>query len=137
MGVYALAQSLLFDRPRGRTTGFVRAGLTDGRLNAIDAAINAGVLVDRPLGRVGPVAVVAGVAIARLGTDYRAQQAGAGVSLARFERAFEFNARWQLLPALAVEPLVLYLQNAGGRPGDNTTLFGIRLVLAVDSDAAP
>jgi len=137
MGLYGLAQTLLFDRPDGRTTGFVRAGFTDARLSAIDAAVNAGVLIDRPLGHVGPVAIAAGVAIARLGTDYRAQQAAAGIGLVRFEQAFEFSARWQPRPALAVQPLVMRVRSAGGRPGDNTTLFGIRFVLAVDSNASP
>ena len=137
MGIYAVAQSLLIDQPHGRATGFVRAGLTDGRLSAIDVAVNAGVLIDRPLGRMGPASIAAGVAVARLGADYRAQQFAAGIGLARFEQAFEFSARWQPWPALAVQPLLMHIRNTGGRPGDNVTLLGIRFVLAVDSNAAP
>ena len=115
----------------------MRAGLTDGRLSAIDVAVDAGVLVDRPLERVGPAAIAAGVAIARRGPDYRAQQVAAGTGLGRFEQAFEISARWQPWAALAVQPLVMHVRNAGGRPGDNTTLLGTRFVLAVDSDVKP
>lgn len=125
-GIYALAQGLLFDAP-ARTTGFVRAGLANRRVNAVDAAVDAGVLVDRPFGDRGPTAFTAGLAIARYGRAQREAQAAAGVAARAFEAALEVGARWQASAAIAVQPLVQQVWNAGGRAGANETIVGVRL----------
>ena len=123
-GVYALAQAVLHGGPAARTTGFVRAGLASRRINAVDLAVDAGVLVERPFGDAGPRAITAGVAVARFGRLYRD---AASSPVAARETAFEVGARWQPWPSLAVQPLVQRTWNAGGRPGDHATLIGARI----------
>ena len=132
-GVYALAQTVLHSGPRAHTTGFVRAGLANRRVNAVDLAFDAGVLVERPFGDAGPRAITAGVAVARFGRPYRDV---ATSPVAARETAFEVGARWQLWPSLAVQPLLQRTWNAGGRPGDHATLIGARLEWSPGS-AAP
>ncbi|HKX43537.1 MAG TPA: carbohydrate porin [Burkholderiaceae bacterium] len=126
-GAYALAQGLLFDAERARTTGFVRAGIANRRVNAIDVGFDAGVLVEQPFGKDGPAAFTAGVAIARFGQPQRQAQRGAGVDIASRETAFEVGARWQPHPALALQPLLQRVWNAGGRPGAHETIAGLRI----------
>ena len=123
-GVYALAQAVLHSGPQAHTTGFVRAGLANRRINAVDLAFDAGVLVERPFGAAGPRAITAGVAVARFGRPYRDAATG---PLAARETAFEVGARWQPWPSLAVQPLVQRVWNAGGRPGDHATVVGARI----------
>ena len=127
-GVYALAQGVLFDAQAGRTTGFVRAGIANRRVNAIDLAFDAGVLVDRPFGKNGPSALTAGIAAARFSRVHRdAVQADEGVTVASHETAVEVGARWQLSPSLALQPLLQHVWNTGGRRGTNETIVGLRL----------
>jgi len=126
-GVYALAQALLVERETGRTTGFVRAGAAKRQVNAVDVGFDAGVLVDRPFGSDGPAAFTAGIAVARFGREHRAAQAGGGVAIASNETALELGARWQPLPALAVQPLLQRVWHIGGRAGTHATIVGLRL----------
>ena len=123
-GIYALAQAVLHAGPAAHTTGFVRTGLANRRINAVDLAVDAGVLVDRPFGEAGPRAITAGVAVARFGRPYRD---AAPSPVAARETAFEVGARWQPWPSLAVQPLLQHTWNAGGRPGVHTTLVGARI----------
>ena len=125
-GVYALAQAVLVEHGTGRTTGFMRAGAANRRVNAVDLAFDAGMLVDRPLGKDGPAAFTAGIALARFGRAYRAAQADAGVSAASNETAFELGARWQLLPTLALQPLLQRVWHVASRGGAHATLVGLR-----------
>ncbi|MGZ5892837.1 MAG: carbohydrate porin, partial [Caldimonas sp.] len=121
-------QGVLLDSPRSRTLGFVRAGVASGRVNAIDAAIDAGLLIDRPWGDVGPASVIAGIAAARLGREHRSVQALAGNPLRAVETALELGARWRLGHSLALQPLAQRVWNAAGRPGTATTIVGARWV---------
>ena len=130
-GVYALAQAVLGEHGTGRTTGFVRAGAANRRVNAVDLAFDAGMLVDRPLGKGGPAAFTAGIALARFGRAYRAAQADAGVSAASNETAFELGARWQLLPTLALQPLLQRVWHIASRGGAHATLVGLRFEWAL------
>ena len=123
-GVYALAQAVLRGGQDARTTGFVRAGLANRRVNAVDLAVDAGVLVERPFGEAGPRAVTAGVALARFGRPYRA---AAPALVATRETTFEVGARWQPWASVAVQPLVQRTWNVGGRPGEHATLVGARI----------
>ncbi|MGZ5239563.1 MAG: carbohydrate porin [Caldimonas sp.] len=127
-GAYGLAQGVLLDTPRSRTLGFVRAGMASRRVNAIDAAIDAGLLIDRPWGDVGPASVIAGIAAARLGREQRSVQALAGNPLRAVETALELGARWRLGHSLALQPLAQRVWNAAGRPGTATTIVGARWV---------
>ncbi len=127
-GAYALAQGVLFDAGQGRTIGFVRAGVANRRVNAVDLGFDAGVLVERPFGKDGPSALTAGLAAARYGRAHRdAVLAGEGVRLAAHETALEVGARWQLSPALALQPLLQHVWNTGGRRAANETIVGLRL----------
>jgi porin len=127
-GVYALAQGVLLDAEQGRTTGFVRAGIANRRVNAVDLGFDAGVLVDRPFGKDGPSALTAGIALARFGRAHRnAALADEGVAIAAHEMALEVGARWQLWPSLALQPLLQHVWSPGGRRGANETIVGLRL----------
>ena len=107
-----------------RTTFFVRAGLANRRINAVDLAVDAGVLVDRPFGDAGPTAITAGVAVARFGRPYRDV---APSPVAAHETAFEVGARWQPWPSLALQPLLQRIWNVGGRRAEHATLVGARI----------
>lgn len=126
-GAYALVQHLLVDGETARTTGFARAGIANRRVNAVDLAFDAGVLIDKPFGETGPCALTAGVAYARYGAAQRQAQADAGIATASHETALEIGARWQPLPSLAVQPLVQHVWNTGGRAGMHETLVGVRI----------
>jgi len=127
-GVYALAQGVLLDAEHGRTTGFVRAGIANRRVNAVDLGFDAGVLVDRPFGKDGPSALTAGIAVARFGRAQRTSAlANEGVAIASHETAIEVGARWQLSTALALQPLLQHVWNPGGRRRANETIAGLRL----------
>ncbi|HKW84810.1 MAG TPA: carbohydrate porin [Burkholderiaceae bacterium] len=127
-GVYALAQGVLFDAERGRTTGFVRTGIANRRVNAVGIGFDAGVLVDRPFGGDGPSALTAGIAVARFGHAQRdAVLAGGGAAIASHETALEAGARWQLSRTLAAQPLVQHVWHPGGRRTANETIVGLRL----------
>ena len=127
-GVYGLAQGVLNDSPRAGTRGFVRAGLASGRVNAVDAAFDAGLLIDRPWGESGPGSVTAGIAVARLEHEHRSAQALAGNSLRAVEATLELGARWRPWRGLAVQPLVQRIWNVAGRPGTAATVVGARWV---------
>ena len=124
-GAYVLAQGLLRDAP-ARTTGFVRAGVANTRVNSVDAAFDAGVLIDRPFGDGGPTALTAGLAVARYGDAQRRAQTSAGIDTRAHETALEIGARWQVLPSLAVQPLLQQVWNVGGR-AEKATIVGVRL----------
>ena len=135
-GVFVLAQALVREGERARTTGFVRAGVANRRLNAVDLAFDTGVMIERPFGGDGPGAVTAGLAFAQFGRAHTDARAAAGAAAARHETALELGARWQPWPALAVQPLLQRVWNTGGRPGEHATLLGVRLEWAMGS-AAP
>jgi porin len=126
-GIYALAQGVLFDAEQGRTIGFVRAGVANRRVNAVDLGADAGVLVDHPFGKDGPSALTAGVAIARFGRSQRASVlASEGIAIASHETALEVGARWQLSSSLALQPLLQRVWNTGGRRGASEAIVGLR-----------
>ena len=105
----------------------MRAGIANRRVNAIDLAFDAGVLVNRPFGKDGPSALTAGIAVARFGRARRdAVLANEGVPIASHETALEVGARWQLSPSLALQPLLQHVWNTGGRRATNETIVGLR-----------
>ena len=125
-GLYAVAQALLLNRAAGAMTGFVRAGLANRHVNSVDLALDAGALIERPLGEHGPAAATCGVAIASFGRAQRAAQAALGTTVAAGEIAFEIGARWQPLPTLALQPVLQRVWHPGGRNGA-TSIAGLRL----------
>lgn len=130
-GVYALAQAVLAEHHAGRTTGFVRAGAANPRVNAVDLALDSGLLIDRPWGKDGPAAVTVGVAVARFGRAHRSAQADTSVPIGSSETAFELGARWPLLQTLALQPLLQRVWHVAGRGGAHATLVGLRLEWAL------
>ena len=126
-GVYALGQSLLHDFGGERIVGFARAGIAAASVNAIDCALDAGVLVQRAHPDAGPRAWVVGLALARLGRGDIDAQARGGASLSRTEATLEVGARWRLGASLTVQPLLQHVTHAGGRPG-SATVVGARWV---------
>jgi len=126
-GVYALAQQVIVDGDTARTTAFARAGVANRLVSAVDWALDAGLLVDKPFGESGPAALTAGVAYARYGRAQRQAQTNAGLAASSHETALEIGARWQAWPSLAVQPLLQHTWNTGGRAGVHETLVGVRL----------
>jgi porin len=134
-GVYAIAEGPLPGAPP-TVSGFVRAGLAEPRVNAVDAAFDAGVSIDRPWGERGP-SFIAGIAASRLGADHRHAAATAGATLPRDEIAIEVGLPWRLGGGLTVQPLVQHVRHAAGRPGAPAaaTLLGVRWIVAIGDDA--
>ena len=125
-GAYALAQTALWGAEAQRASGFVRAGVANREINAVDLAFDAGLLALRPLGERGPDAVTAGVAVARYGSAHRAAQAAAGAHMAANETVLELGARWQLGRELALQPLLQRTWRPGGREAATVTVAGLR-----------
>ena len=121
-GMYAVGQSLLLGSGAGRTTGFVRAGAANRRVNGIDLALDTGLLIATPFGVHGPRALTAGVAIARFSKPPNAAEP----MPLRSEVALEVDARWQPLPNLALQPLLQWVRHPGGR-GGSAAIAGVRL----------
>ena len=130
-GVYAIGQAALLERPEGRMVGFLRAGLANARLNPIDAAFDAGVLIDRPWGTSGPAALTAGIAFARIGSTRRRLQAAAGEQPGSHEATLELGARWMPSPSVVLQPLVQHIARVGGKAGTTATLVGVRIEWAL------
>ena len=127
-GAYGLVQGPMFEASKGKTVAFIRAGLARGRVNAIDAALDAGLMVERPWGESGPSSLSAGVAIARLGREHRNAEVAAGRALRALEAALEIDVRWLLRPGLTMQPLVQRVWNVAGRPGTVATVVGARWI---------
>jgi porin len=121
-GVYAVAQSLLGGSGAGRTTGFVRAGAANRRVNGVDLAMDAGMLIATPFGARGPRAMTAGVAIARFSSSSSAPVR----TRLRSEVALEVDARWQSFPNVALQPLLQWVLHPGGRSG-SAAIAGLRM----------
>lgn len=128
VGAYGLAQGVLIDAPKGKTLGFVRAGVASGRVNAMDAALDAGLMVERPWDESGPASLSAGIAIARLGREHRDAEAAAGHTLRSLEAALEVGVRWRLRPGLLMQPLLQRVWNVAGEPGKTATIVGARWI---------
>jgi porin len=129
-GAYGIAQAVLHEGSHGGagpTTGFVRLGAAKPHLNVTGRAIDAGLLFDHPLGADGPKAITAGVAMARYSDAHRSEQAGLGQAVAGHETTLEVGARWQLRPDLALQPLLQRIWQPGGRSGQPSMVFGLRV----------
>ena len=126
-GFYALAQAVLSSGDGPRAIAFVRTGAANRQVNAVDFAVDAGVLVDQPFGKSGPASFTAGVALARFGDPHRSAQTAMSVAMASHETAFEIGARWQLLPSLAVQPLLQHVWHVAGHRDTNATIVGVRI----------
>ena len=124
-GAYALAQAVVAAGPIARTTGFVRFGIADGRLNPVDAAAEIGALVERPFGDAGPSAFTIGLTAARISASQRTLNGADGRTTARAEAAAEAGLRWRLGTHASLQPFVQRWWNAGGQDGARTTVLGL------------
>jgi porin len=125
-GAYALVQTVLAERSAGRTTAFLRGGVANAKINPVDRAFDAGVLVEHPFGAQGPIAFTAGIAVARFGAAQRATHARQGRAVTATETALEAGLRWRLRPALAAQPVVQRIRHPGGRDV-SATVVGVRV----------
>ena len=130
-GFYALAQAVLSSGDGPRTIALLRTGAANRQVNAVDFAVDAGVLVDQPFGKSGPASFTAGVTLARFGDARRTAQTAMSVAMASHETAFEIGARWQLLPSLAVQPLLQHVWHVAGHQDTNATIVGVRIEWAL------
>lgn len=124
-GAYALAQAVLAAGPVARTTGFMRFGIANGRLNPVDAAAEIGALVERPFGQGGPSAFTVGLTASRISAAQRKLNDAAGQPTARAEAAAEAGLRWRLGTHASLQPFAQHWWNAGGRSGEKTTILGL------------
>lgn len=135
-GAYALWQAPLLQRGATRSLGFARAGVAHHSINQVDLALDLGLLVEHPLANspallallpAPPESFTVGLALARYGLAYREAQQAAGHTLAATEIALELGLRWLLGPDLAVQPLLQQIWRPGGRPGESSTVLGLRM----------
>ena len=125
-GAYVLGQWPLRSTPVARTTAFVRSGFANPQLHPIEAALDAGVLIENPQGSSGPAAITLGVASAAIGAPYRRALEARGQAASRHETALEAGVRWKVR-GLAVQPLAQYVHAPGGRAGRHATVVGVRI----------
>ena len=125
-GAYMLAQGIVRPSPQGRTSAFLRVGIADPRVNALDAGFEAGVLTERPLGAGGPAAVTVGITGARLSPARHRLDEAAGAAPRSPETTLEAGARWRVGRYWAVQPLVQRVWNIAGHSG-NAIIAGLRI----------
>ncbi|MBB4843048.1 porin [Paucibacter oligotrophus] len=136
-GVYGLLQGLLHEGGGSRSLGFARAGLAQRSMNQIDLAFDLGVLVEQPFAKVAslaeaaPASFTAGLAVVRYGRAYRDAQQALGQAQADSEIALELGLRWLLGTELSVQPLLQQIWRPGGRPGESSTVLGLRMEWAL------
>ncbi len=122
-GAYFIAQGRLAGSGGAETIGFLRAGLAQPRVNAVDVALDTGLLLKNPFAWPHLEAVTAGLAVARYSA---AQRAAAPTALGRTEAALEIGARWRW-ETLALQPWLQGVRHPGGRPDGDATVAGLRV----------
>lgn len=114
-----------------KLTGFVRAGISDGRTGPFKGAWQAGFLLEkflpaRPEGRLS-----LGLHQGFLAGGYRANAADAGDPQRPGELGWELTYEDKLAPWLAVQPDVQYVRATSREPGaEDALVVGLRITLS-------
>jgi len=126
-GFYAIADGLLYAAPEGEKSGlsgWLRLGLADDRINAVDVSIGGGLAYTAPFGR---MADQVGLAFARV--EFGAPALANGAALGRSETSFESTYSFNINSHLSVQPDVQYVISPSGDPAlGNALVVGSRLI---------
>jgi porin len=129
-GAYVLAEQILARSADGArsVTGFVRAGVADGRTTAFSGSLQAGLLVSPAFASRPESSLSFGVTQARLAPAWRAASATAGAPLGRDETVFELTYSDQLTRRVRVQPDLQYIRRPSGDPTiKDAFVAGLRL----------
>ena len=132
-GVYLLAE-----HPLGsdHVTGFLRAGLSDGRTTPFQGGWQAGVLVTGALPGRSAARLSLGVHQGYLATGYRGTMAAAGDPQRPAETGWEITLEDQLASWLTVQPDFQYVRTTARRPDSrDAVIFGLRLTFSTPGDS--
>lgn len=123
-GLYLMAERRLLGEPDGArmVTGFVRAGVSDGRTSPFRGSAQAGVLVERVFAGREDSLLSLGVNVGVLGGAYRDVLRAGGTPAAAAETQLEITYADNLLPNLQVQPDLQYTFNPGGVSGADGVL---------------
>jgi porin len=115
-GGYMLAERVLGRSADGiRTaTGFIRAGVADGRTTAFRGSVQAGLLVSPAFASRPESSIAFGVTQARLAPAWREVAAAAGGAVGRSETVFELTYSDQLTPRIRLQPDLQYVRRPSG-----------------------
>jgi porin len=128
-GVYLLAERRIRgseDSP-GRTTAFLRAGVSDGTTSAFDGGWQAGILVEQPFASRPDSQWSVGVNQAFISGRERANGVDAGRDIGRTEMAFEVTYSDKLGPVTVQPDLQYIIRPSGDRDIDNALVATLRL----------
>ena len=132
-GVYAMAERRIAGEPDGpRTvTGFLRAGISDGRTTPFRGGGQAGVLVERVVPGRENSQLSFGVNVGLLGRAFRNATEAGGTPTTGAETQLELTYADQIGPYLQVQPDLQYTFNPGGVAGaDGALVATLRFTLS-------
>jgi porin len=132
-GAYLIADQSLWTAPRGEPRilmGFAQLGLGDSRVNRVGRYIGGGLTLTDPLPRRAQDQLGLAVAVAFLGSHYKATLTPASATVAS-EAAVELTYLVALRAWLSVQPDLQFIVSPGGsRAARNALVPGLRISLA-------
>ncbi len=133
-GAYVLAEARLAGTDESRAvTGFVRAGLSDGRTSPFKGGWQTGLLIDRVFAGRPDSQFSIGIAHAYLSSAYRRTAPAGSPRFKGTETGFEITYSDRVLPFLTLQPDVQYIRNpAGDRSLGDAVVLGLRATFAFD-----
>lgn len=132
-GVYGMAERRIAGEPDGArmVTGFVRAGISDGRTGPFRGGAQAGVLVERVTPGRENSQLSLGLNVGLLGRAFRDATEAGGTPTTAAETQIELTYADNLGPYLQVQPDLQYTFNPGGVAGaDGALVATIRFTLS-------
>ena len=118
--------------PDRRTKAFLQLGLGDPQVNRFGSYVGVGVVRTGIFGRPTSDELGLGVAVARNGSHYLAQQAQFGIPTRKSETTIELTYLTQLKPWLVVQPDLQYVINPNTDPTRRNSLaFTLRFEIAI------
>ncbi len=131
-GFYALAETSLYSEENAEQglVGFVRAGVADGKFNAIDTYISVGGVYTGPVPGRDDDQIGLAVIASSPGSSWRERMALAGEEVAGHELSIELTWKAPVAEWVYLQPDVQYVINPGLDPGiKDALLIGLRLGL--------
>lgn len=129
-GAYAVIErDLSEDDGEPGLSGWVRLGVAEDRVNALQSYLGAGLVFTGPFAERPEDQAGIALAAARFGGPYRRAMKLSGSDIRETEINIEATYRARLTPHLTVQPDVQYILNPGGGPGD-ALVAGVRIEIA-------
>ena len=133
-GAYVVGDASLWrsrTNPSQRVTGFVEAGLGDGRVNRFGSYLGAGMVATRPLSKRPTDEIGVAIAIARNGSAYLGHQSQISMTTTKTETAVELTYLAQIASRLALQPDFQYVIHPNTDPSvHNGLAFQLRFEIA-------